>query len=131
MKTTDEDLQHQFELGDFSAEGIDAQAYRKVFDALQKEPTFSLPINFADQLVEKVESRERRKETSRDNLWLSLGLFSFFIALLTAIVLSGFKFSTGAFGFFPSHLGLVIFGASFVILLNLVDRKLVRKSTSY
>ncbi len=131
MKTTDEDLQRQFDKGDFSAEGIDAQGYHKVFDALNKEPEFSLPMNFVDKMMAKIESREKSKETSRDNLWLGLGLFSFFIAFIVAAVLTGFKISVGAFEFFSSHYGLVFFGAAFIALLNWLDKKIVKKSVQY
>jgi uncharacterized membrane-anchored protein len=131
MKKIDEDLQHQFEKGDFSAEGIDSHAYRKVFNALQKEPNFSLPTNFADKLVAQIEALEKSKDTSRDNWWLGLGLFSFFIAFIIAAIFSGFKPSAGAFGFFSGHSGLVVFGVAFIVLLNWLDKKVVRKSVQH
>jgi len=131
MKHEDENLQKQFEKGDFSAEGVDAQAYRKIFDALKNEPEYTLPIYFADRLVTLIESKERTKEVSRDNFWLGLGLFSFVIALIVALVLTDFKFSFGAFQFFAGYRGLIFFGIAFVLLLNWIDKKIIRKIEAF
>ena len=131
MKKADEDLQNQFDQGDYSTDGIDGQAYQKVFDALKQEPEYVLPIYFADRLLNRIESRENVKETSRDNVWLGLGLFSFIIALIISFVLTGFKISTGAFQFFGSHTGLIVFGLAFILLLNWVDKKIIRKVEAF
>jgi len=131
MKNEDENLQNQLDRGDFSGEGIDAQAYQKVFDALKQEPEYILPVYFADRLVTLIESKEKVKEISRDNLWLGLGLFSFVIALIVALVLTDFKLSFGAFQFFAGYPGLVFFGIAFIALLNWVDKKIIRKVEAF
>jgi hypothetical protein len=131
MNPEDEALQKQFECGDFPAEGIDAHAYQKVFDALKREPEFTLPVYFADRLVTLLESREMAKETSRDNFWLGLGLFSFVIALLVAFALTGFKLSAGAFQFLAGYPGFIIFGIAFIALLNWVDKRVIRKIEAF
>src|SRR5258708_19296436 len=119
MKTRDEDLQEQFDIGNFSDEGIDAQAYQKVFDALKREPEYSLPVDFADRVISLVEAKEKEKEKeiSRDNLWFGLGLFSFHIALVVAFVLTDFKLSVVAFRFLAGYPGLVFFGIPFIPFL--------------
>ncbi len=131
MKTLDEGLQKQFESGIIPNDGIESHAYQKVFDALKREPEYSLPLNFADRMMALVESKEKAKEVSRDNLWLGLGISSFLIALIVAFVLTGFKFSFGAFQFFSGYYGLVIFGIGFILLLNWVDKKVVRKTQAF
>jgi len=100
MRDENEELQKLFERGDFSNEGIDAQAFQKVFDALKQEPTYELPVYFADRLVTLIESKEKAKEISLDRFWLGVGLFSFVIALIVALALTDFKLSFGAFRFF-------------------------------
>ena len=131
MKQSDEDLNKQFEHGDFSNEGIDARAYQKILDGLKREPEYMLPVYFADRLVTLIESKEKAKEIARDNLWLGLGLFSFVIALVVALVLTGFKVSVGAFRFFEGYLGLIAFGICFVLLLHWVDKKILRKVEAF
>src|SRR5579872_6741780 len=127
MNRKDEDLQKKFDDGNRPEDGIDAQAFQKVFDALKHEPEFTLPVYFADRLVTLIEAKEDSKEITRDNLWLGLGLLSFVIALIVASVLTGFKLSVGAFQFFAGYPGLIIFGIVFIALLNWVDKKIIRK----
>ena len=131
MNNEDKDLQNQFDRGDFSNEGIDAQAYQKVFDALKQEPEYTLPVYFADRLITLIESKEKAKEISHDNFWLGLGLFSFVVALIVALVLIDFKLSFGAFQFFAGYRGLIFFGIAFIALLNWVDKKIIRKVEAF
>jgi len=131
MSNKDEDLHTQFERGDFSDEGVDTHLYQKIFEGLKHEPEYTLPLYFADRLVTLIESREKAKEIARDNLWLGIGLFSFVIALVVALVLTGFKVSVGAFRFFEGYLGLIIFGICFVLLLHWVDKKILRKVEAF
>lgn len=131
MNNKDEELQKQIDLESISGDGVDAQAYQKVFDALTREPEYTLPVYFADRMISLIESKETAKEISRDNFWLGLGLFSFVIASIVAIVLTGFRPSFGAFQFFAGYPGLVCFGIAFVILLNWIDKKIIRKVEAF
>jgi hypothetical protein len=127
----EEELQKEFEQGNFSADGIDAQVYQKVFDALKREPEYTLPVYFADRLVTLIESKEKAKEISHDNFWLGLGLLSFVITLIVALALTNFKLSFGAFEFFAGYPGLVAFGIAFILVLNWIDRKVIRKAEAF
>jgi len=131
MNQSDEDLNKQFDRGDFSGEGIDAQASQKIFDALKREPEYTLPVYFADRLLTLIESKEKAKEISRDNLWLGLGLFFLVVALIVAFVLTDFKASVGAFRFLAGYGGLIFFGVSFILVLHWVDKKIVRKVDAF
>src|SRR5579863_6131429 len=130
MSYTDEELQHQIERGYSPNEGIDAHAYQKVFNALKHEPEYSLPLNFADRMVDLVEAKEKSVQTWRDNLWLGLGLLSFLVAFIVVVVLTGFRFSVGAFQFLSSYPGLIVFGLAFILFLNWMDKKLIRNITA-
>ena len=131
MNNKDEELQKQFDEGNFLGDGVDAQAYQKVFDALKQEPEYMLPVYFADRVVTLIESKEKAKEVSRDNFWLGLGLFSFVIALIVALALTDFKLSFGAFQFFAGYPGLIIFGIGFILLLNWLDKKIIQKAEAF
>jgi hypothetical protein len=131
MKQSDEDLNEQFDRGDFSGDGIDAQASQKIFDALKREPEYTLPVYFADRLLTLIESKEKAKEVSRDNLWLGLGLFSFVIALIVAFVVTDFKASVGTFQFFAGYQGLIFFGIFFILVLHWLDKKILRKAEAF
>jgi len=131
MNNKDEELQKQFDEGNFLANTVDAQAYQKVFVALKREPEYTLPVYFADRLVTLIESKEKAKEVSRDNFWLGLGLFSFVITLIVAFALTDFKPSFGAFRFFAGYPGLVFFGIAFILFLNWLDKKIIRKAEAF
>lgn len=126
---TDDQLQESIESGD-SVSSKDANAYRKVFSALQREPDFVLSASFSHRIV----SQLARKRSSRDMFWLYMGLGGFVIALIVAIALTGFNpsmsfFTLGAFTFLSSYKGLIIFGIVFILLLQWIDRKFVQKTT--
>ena len=122
MTTKEEELQNQIEKTGSSLEGVDAYAYKKVFDALKQEPDFHLPINFADQIVSKIEVK---KESSLDFLWLGIGVFMFGIAAIVAIVLTDFRVSFGALKFVSGYPGLFIFGGAFILFIQWLDKKLI------
>lgn len=126
MKTTDEELQRQIEKGDFSSQGIDAHAYQKVFGALKREPEYRLPLYFADRVIDLVEEKTKAKESALDKFWMGLALFAFLIGLIITFAITGFKLSVGAFLFISGYQGLVIFGAAFILLLNWIEKKIVK-----
>jgi hypothetical protein len=131
MNRQNEELQNKFDREEFSGEDIDAQAYQKVFDALKREPEYTLPVYFADRLITLIESKEKAKEVSRDKLWLGLGLFSFIVALAIALALTDFKLSVGVFHFVAGYPGLILFGIAFIVLLNWIDKKIIQKVEAF
>lgn len=128
MTTKDEELQNQIEKSSSHAEGVDAYAYKKVFDVLNQEPDFLLPGNFADRVIQKIETK---KESSSDFIWFGVGIFMFAIAAFVAIVLTDFKISFGALKFIAGYPGLFIFGIAFILVLQWLDKKLVRPRASF
>ncbi|MBS1505146.1 MAG: hypothetical protein JSS79_00760 [Bacteroidetes bacterium] len=130
MKSFEEELQHLRESSTTPFDEIDEQAYKKVFDALGQEPEYALPSNFADRMVRLVEAKEHSKEISRDNFWIGLGIFAFLVGLVFAIAATDFKFSTGAFRFLSGYPGLIIFGIVFILALQWLDKKIVRRETT-
>jgi uncharacterized membrane protein len=67
------------------------------------------------------------KSSSRDMVWLYLGIVAFVVATGVAIALTGFKIHVGAFRFVSGYSGLFIFGAAFILALQWIDRSFIRK----
>ena len=128
MTTKEEELQNQIEKAGSSVDGVDAYAYKKVFDALKQEPDFHLSVDFADRVIQKIEIK---KESSSDFIWFGVGIFMFAVAALVAIVLTDFKVSFGALNFITGYPGLFIFGAAFILGLQWLDKKLIRPKSSF
>jgi hypothetical protein len=122
MKLTDEELQNKIEQG-LAETSVDAQAYQHIFKILKKDPEFNLPIQFADRLVSIIE----KKEEKRDYYWLAVGILFSIVSLVVAVVLVAERWSINAFSFLSSNVGLIVFGVSFVALLQWIDKKIIRK----
>ena len=94
--------------------------------ALQKEVDFRLPDNFSDRLIQLIalKAKEERR-------WELAGIITagvlFIVALSLTLYLTEFKFDFGALTFLSNHIGLIAFGIFFIFLLQLVDKKLVRR----
>jgi len=125
MRDQDEELQRLAEAGELKGSNPDNKAYIKVFDALSQEPKFSLPSSFAQGVIQKIAVLEARRETRRDILWLIAGIVTFGIATIVCVVLTGFKFDSGAFTFLKNYGGLVFFGLALAVLFQFLEKKLL------
>lgn len=120
---SDEEVQREVELGNNPLHPS-ARVYRKVFDVLRKEPGYLLPGSFADRAVRRIVAAH----SSKDIYWFYAGLFSLGVAGLVATILVHARFGVGVFKFISGYPGLVIFGLAFVLFLQWLDRKYIRKS---
>jgi hypothetical protein len=93
--------------------------------ALEKGTTFGLPQDFADRVVRKIQQESLQKETQRDRWWLIAGIISMIGAVVFAFTNVDFKPSVGVFTFFKGYSGLVIFGVVFIIILQVIDKRII------
>jgi|GEM_PF-706314 len=130
---SEEELQHRLEAGE-NITGKDAAAYRKVFDALEREPDFRLPVNFADAVMGRIESKQ---ESRKEYFLIGGGVLFFAIATVVTYFMTDFKLSLdtfrlqtdfSAFQFVKNYAGLFIFGATLLLLLQWLDKRFIRPS---
>ena len=127
MNQYEEELQNNIERGlTHDGDDLDAKAYREIFRALQKEPGYELRSRFAQNVVAKIVAKQRR-EQSRDYFWFFAGLFVLFIASLATIIATGFRLDFGFLKTMADYKGLAGFAVVFIILLNWLDKRLVRE----
>jgi len=119
----EEELQNQIERGLATHDSEDALAYQRVFDSLKKEPNFHVSLPFADRLIALIEKKEER----RDYWWMAIGIFLSVIALIVVLVITKVNWTTGAFTFISKYYGLVVFGIVFILLLQWIDKRIVKK----
>jgi hypothetical protein len=117
----DEQLQKQIESG-LTPTTEDGRFYQQVFKALKQEPVFHVSLPFADRILSKLEKRDEQ----RDFRWLAFGIFLSVVALVIVLALTN-AWTIGVFSFVSGYPGLVIFGVMFIVFLNWVDRKVIRK----
>ncbi len=120
---SDEEIQNRIQQGEH-LHGVEGQAYRHVFEALQKEPGFVLPPSFADKVIHRITTTP---EQSYDMVWMIAGFSGCLIALMVVVLLTGFKVNLGVLNFVKEYTGLLLFGAAFLLALQWVDRRVVRK----
>lgn len=122
MKRLEEELQNQIANG-LVNESDDARAYQLVFDALKKEPDFHVSLPFADRIIALID----KKEEKRDYWWMAAGIFLIIVTLIVTLVLTRIHWSIGVFTFVSGYPGLVVFGVAFILLLQWVDKKVIKK----
>lgn len=127
MKHTEEELQNQIEKGLITESNDDARAYQRVFDALKNEPDFHVSLPFADRIIAIINKREEK----RDYWWIALGIFLTVIAMIVTLALTSAQWSTGVFTFLSGYPGLVAFGIAFILILQWVDRKVIKKKIDF
>jgi len=119
----DEEIQQRAENGESSDEPM--RAYHVVFRALRKEPDFKLPTSFASGVLARMTSRH----SARDTYWLYAGIAACLIAMIVAVLMTGFKPNFGAFKFISGYPGFVTFAIACIIAIQWLDKKFVRKAT--
>lgn len=129
MSTNEEELQKKIEMNpSVDSDDIDAKSYQLVFRALKKEPSAELSRNFEERIIQLV-LEKRRREARRDSFGFGFGIFMMLITLIVAIAFTGFSLELGFLKAMSDYKGLVVFGIAFVIFLNWLDKKLIRRHT--
>jgi hypothetical protein len=128
MNSNEEDLQKSIESGaSTNADELDVKAYEEVFARLRKKPDEFLSAGFADRVIVRIQEKQRIS-TSRDFVWLAIGVFLLTISVIVATVLSGFRPSLGVLKGMSGYAGVFAFGVIFILLLNRIDKKFLSKS---
>jgi hypothetical protein len=128
MNSYEEELQKRLERGERPGDkGLDTRAYREVFRALEKDPGYQLSDDFPQRVISAVRRRQQGRDT-RDYLWFGMGILLLAVASIATILFTGFRFDFGFLNTMADYKGLAVFGIMFVILLNWLDKRLVRRS---
>jgi hypothetical protein len=124
MSNQDEELQKKIETNEqLDISDIDVRSYQFVFRAINSA-TETLPENFSDRIIAKIIAKQK-KETSREWWLFGLGIFLLVVAFIVAIVFSGFKLEMGFLKSMSAYTGLFLFGAAFLIVLNILEKRLL------
>jgi hypothetical protein len=127
MNSNEEDLQKSIESGaSTNADELDVKAYEEVFARLRKKPDEFLSAGFADKVIVRIQERQRIS-TSRDFVWLAIGVFLLTVSVIVATVLSGFRPSLGLLKGMSGYASVFAFGVVFILLLSRLDKKLLTR----
>jgi hypothetical protein len=130
MSLNDEELQKRIEAGLFEVNDPDSSAYQNVFNALNKQPKVSLPLNFADKVIQRIIEKRDARQTG-DFIWFGIGLFFWLGGCAAAIAFVSQSVSLKInFGFLSAMSGMKWFFVLAVLLFgffNWLDRKILSK----
>lgn len=119
------ELQRGVEEGNASND-IDSRAYEIVFDAVKKEPGYTLKAGFADRVME-LAARQASGSATAEFIWMGIGVFLLFIAMIVALANITFTADFGFLSAMSSYAGLFVFGAIFIAMLHFIDRRFIRR----
>jgi hypothetical protein len=126
MKDENE-LQQKVESGHFDS-GRDSDAYAKVFRILSGEKPKMLSPAFAELVVKRIVQKQKRNRFVEEYLLVTVAFIAIAAAGGYCIATTDFKFNLGFLTALSDYVGVLSFGAAFIILLNLFDLKLLRKT---
>lgn len=125
MNRDEEKLQEKIEANmGFDDGNADVQAYRQVFQVLDRPPRYTLPDAFAQNVLRRVEQKEQRSLRVA-YAWLAAGIVLLLGACAAAVVLTGFTFEAGFLRGMADYKGLLAFGVAFVLFLHWLDKRLL------
>jgi hypothetical protein len=123
MKDFEEELQNRVASGG-STEGPDADAYRRVFNAIEKEPAYNVSDDFARKVISQIDARQSTS-LSKDYIWFGIGIIFLIASFLVTLTFVDFHIDLGFLSLMADYKGLAIFGIAFILGLNWLDKKLL------
>lgn len=130
MSAYDEELQRDLEAGRTpKGEGLDVKAYQQVFRALNNDPGFEVSPSFARNVVDSL--AKQRRTDQLDYFWFGAGIFFLIISSIATILFVKFRLEFGFLSAMVDYKELALFGLVFIVFLNWLDKRLVRKQFRY
>ena len=122
----EEEMQDRIANGN-TGQSQDELAYRIVFRALSKDDPANTPSDLADRVILKLEKRNVAQKSSFDLIITIMGALFFLVGLIASVMVTGFKPDLGFLMEIADFKGLFLFGIGFIIVINLIDKQLMRK----
>jgi hypothetical protein len=130
----EEELQQRAEnekLYGVEKDDLDAKAYVEVFNVLKGIQGYEVPPKFADNVMDKITVKHGTKASifSNDYFWFGAGLTLLMSLAVATVMMTKVKIDMGFLNAMSAYKGLFIFGVLFVIVLNVLDKRLIRKGS--
>ncbi len=122
----EEEMQNKIGSGK-AGESADELAYKAVLSALAKEHSGDMVPGLADRVILRLEKRKEIRKSSFDLVMAIIGGVLFVAGLIVSVVLTGFRPDLGFLKAIGDFKGLFLFGIGFVIMINVLDKQLMRK----
>jgi hypothetical protein len=123
----EEKLQQEAEAGKPNR-SVDAKAYQKVFEVLNREPDHTLPIYFADNVIAIVEARDRVRFTTTERVCFGLVVLILLLLLVSAVVVTGFAIDWGFLTAIGPFAPVLAFGVAMLLFFHALDKRLLKSA---
>lgn len=127
MNQFEDDLQNEIERGNASYSGKDAEAYKLLFQALEKPPHTNVSPNFADKVIQKALAKEQKKESPREFVWLIAGSFALVVFMLIAFAYSSVAVNFSVLKPLWDYKGLILLGAIMMVVFGRIERQILQR----
>ena len=111
-------------VGDVSTEEVEA-VFKLIATLEEEDNAIRLPADFSEKVVQRVIQKQVRESRLGWSGYF-LGIFGLIICLVISLTFVDFTLDFGFLKNISGYSGLLIFGAGFILLLNLIDKKLIR-----
>jgi hypothetical protein len=125
----EESIQRNVEQGK-SDKSADSIAYESVFKALRSEPTSVLSTSFASSVMLKLQQQQHQKSARSEVVWAGVGIALSLLTFVAAVILTGFRPELGFLDALGGYKSVFVFGGAFIVLLQCVDKFLIRKKAA-
>jgi hypothetical protein len=122
----EEELQERVESGEVDS-GKDARAYELVFQALERRQSPVFSKGFVDNVVTRIEARQRIKLFLEEYLMLAFAVVLIIGGGTYCVVTTKFHFDFGFLSNLSAYAGVLSFGFVLIVLLNGIERRLISK----
>jgi hypothetical protein len=130
MSEADKTIQEKIEAGlPVTSNDADEKIFRKIFNALEKEPDFVLPASFAAKVIGKIQ-QQQAQSARHEYIWMCAGIFLLIVTLIVSISMTEFKLEAGFLEGISRYKGVALFGISFILVLQWIDKRFIRSKQS-
>ena len=127
MNQFEDDLQNEIERGNASYSGKDAEAYKLLFQALEKPPHTNVSSNFADKVIQRTLAKEQKKESSKEILWLIAGSFALLVFMLIAFAYASVAVNFSVLKPLWDYKGLILLAATMIVVFGRIERQIFQR----
>ena len=110
-------------------EHADVDAFSRILTVLEKEEkAIPLSTNFSDRVIQKITQKQRKSNRLSWFGYLA-GVLGLLLSLIITLALVDFKLDFGFLKGISSYSGLFLFGISFIVILNFLEKRIIRFSS--
>lgn len=108
---------------------LDVEAVSRMLSVLEKEDrSVHLSGNFSAGIIQKIVQKQKRENRFSWFGYLA-GVLGIIVSLIISLLVVDFKIDLGFLKGISSYSGLFLFGIAFILVLNFIEKRIIRFSS--